>query len=45
MKRSLLLSPCSDWNFRLGGQLKLWISTAKANMDHLGFQSVFGVRN
>lgn len=44
-KRHLLLSYSTDWEWTLGGQMKIWVGTIKADMAHLGFQPVFGARD
>ncbi|VDP93916.1 unnamed protein product [Echinostoma caproni] len=38
-------SPCRGWRCRLGGQQKAWSSTIKADLELLGLQSVYGIRN
>ena len=43
-KQALHSSPCPGWRCRLGGQLKTWISTVKADMDRLKLYTVYGVR-
>jgi hypothetical protein len=43
-RTSLSPLPCPGWRCRLGGQLKTWISTVKSDVELLGLQSVYGIR-
>jgi hypothetical protein len=37
--------PCPGWRCRRGGQLKTWLDTIKSDIECLGLQSVYGLRN
>ena len=34
----------SGWKYRLGGQLKTWLSTIKSDVDCMGLAAVYGLR-
>lgn len=44
-KQALLALPSSGWRYRLGGQVRTWLNTVRADVDKLGLHVVYGVRN
>lgn len=44
VKKVLNPAPCEGWKCRRGGQLKTWLATVKSDVEQLGLQSVYGVR-
>ena len=44
-KQAMNPKPKRGWKCRLGGQLKTWLATVKEDVEKLGLEVVYGVKN